>query len=192
MTNTTNTSRAEFLEWAVTDASPLFPNEIIDPLPDGTYRTSGANAAWEAWQAARAQPVEPQIDGYPLWSGLPPPAMSDDVIREIFMRHGFTIKNGQDDLKPYVYAAARAILAVQSTDAGAVSQPLIAEAVPSQSDIAKKIRALSDSMSDIAVEMDYFGGMAEWSKHSVELLGASAVVRNWALEIDAASKKDAR
>jgi uncharacterized Zn finger protein (UPF0148 family) len=31
-------------------------------------------------------------------------------IRAIFMRHGFTIKDGQTDLKDYVYAAAYALL----------------------------------------------------------------------------------
>ncbi|WP_462382212.1 hypothetical protein [Pseudomonas sp. Marseille-QA0892] len=34
----------------------------------------------------------------------------DDLIREVFMRNGFTIKEGQTDLKPYVYAAARELL----------------------------------------------------------------------------------
>lgn len=38
-------------------------------------------------------------------------ALTDDDIRRIFMANGFTIKEGQSDLKPYVYAAARAILA---------------------------------------------------------------------------------
>lgn len=31
-------------------------------------------------------------------------------IRDVFLRHGFTIKPGCDDLKPYVYAAALALL----------------------------------------------------------------------------------
>jgi hypothetical protein len=92
--------------------------------------------------------------------------------------------------------AIRAMLPAQATDAGNVTPPLIAEAtleVPSQSDIAQKIRALSDSMSDIAVEMDYFGGMAEWAKHSAELMQASQIAENWADEIDAiaTSAKDA-
>jgi hypothetical protein len=36
--------------------------------------------------------------------------VSKDDIREIFMRNGFTIKEGQDDLKPYVFAAAYDLL----------------------------------------------------------------------------------
>jgi hypothetical protein len=40
--------------------------------------------------------------------------MTDNQIREIFLANGFTIKDGQTDLKPYVYAAARALLAAAS------------------------------------------------------------------------------
>ena len=35
----------------------------------------------------------------------------DDIIRAVFLKHGFTIKEGQADLKPYVYEAARALIA---------------------------------------------------------------------------------
>ena len=35
---------------------------------------------------------------------------SDDEIRAVFLANGFTIKDGQTDLKPYVYQAARALL----------------------------------------------------------------------------------
>ena len=36
--------------------------------------------------------------------------LSKDQIREILLANGFTIKSGETDLKPYVYAAARALL----------------------------------------------------------------------------------
>ena len=36
--------------------------------------------------------------------------ISDAEIREIFLANGFSIKEGQTDLKPYIYAAARALL----------------------------------------------------------------------------------
>ena len=36
--------------------------------------------------------------------------LSRDAIREVFMRNGFTVKEGQADLKPYVYAAAEELL----------------------------------------------------------------------------------
>lgn len=44
----------------------------------------------------------------------PRPAVLPDkaAIREIFMRNGFTIKDGQTDLKDYVYAAANELLAL--------------------------------------------------------------------------------
>ena len=38
--------------------------------------------------------------------------ITDKQIREVFLAHGFTIKPGCDDLKPYVYAAAKALLAL--------------------------------------------------------------------------------
>lgn len=41
-------------------------------------------------------------------------SITDDQIREVFLKAGFTIKPGQDDLKPYVFEAARALLALAS------------------------------------------------------------------------------
>lgn len=43
-----------------------------------------------------------------------PSEVTDSMIREAFLTNGFTIKDGHSDLKPYVYAAARALLALQS------------------------------------------------------------------------------
>ena len=34
----------------------------------------------------------------------------DNLIRRVFLANGFTIKEGQDDLKSYVYTAARALV----------------------------------------------------------------------------------
>ena len=47
----------------------------------------------------------------------PPPMspVSKERIREIFLLHGFTVKEGQDDLKDYVYKAAEALLVEQAT-----------------------------------------------------------------------------
>jgi len=39
--------------------------------------------------------------------------VTDSMIREAFLANGFTIKDGHSDLKPYVYAAARATLALR-------------------------------------------------------------------------------
>jgi len=38
--------------------------------------------------------------------------LSKDQIREVFLAHGFTVKDGQTDLKPYVYDAAYALIAL--------------------------------------------------------------------------------
>lgn len=52
-------------------------------------------------------------DAIPLYAE-PRPAvlLNKDAIREVFMRNGFTIKEGQSDLKEYVYAAANELLAL--------------------------------------------------------------------------------
>lgn len=52
--------------------------------------------------------------GADLASVQPSPAVAvgDDLIREVFLRNGFTIKDGQQDLKPYVFAAARDLLSI--------------------------------------------------------------------------------
>lgn len=39
------------------------------------------------------------------------PILSREEVRAIFVTHGFTIKEGQSDLKQYVYDAAYALLA---------------------------------------------------------------------------------
>lgn len=46
-----------------------------------------------------------------------PADVTDSMIREAFLTNGFTIKDGHSDLKPYVYAAARAILSLRPQSA---------------------------------------------------------------------------
>jgi hypothetical protein len=70
-----------------------------------------------------------------------PQALTRNRIREIFMSHGFTVKDGQTDLKEYVYDAAAALLAE-------AQQPQ-AEVVPSclhkeQSEVVGSITRGSD------------------------------------------------
>jgi hypothetical protein len=50
--------------------------------------------------------------------------MTDDDIREVFLANGFAIKEGQTDLKPYVYAAARALIERAAPDYIAYVQAL--------------------------------------------------------------------
>ena len=55
--------------------------------------------------ALSQQPAQP--------AQAPQAEVTDSMIREAFLANGFTIKDGHSDLKPYVYAAARAILALR-------------------------------------------------------------------------------
>jgi hypothetical protein len=38
--------------------------------------------------------------------------ITKDQIREVFLKNGFTIKEGQTDLKPYVYNAAEELVSL--------------------------------------------------------------------------------
>lgn len=49
--------------------------------------------------------------------------------------------------------------------------------------IAEELLALSYKMQDIAVAMDYYGGFAEWARHSEELMGAASIAKQWGREI---------
>lgn len=55
--------------------------------------------------------------------------MTNEQIKEIFLANGFTIKEGETDLKPYVYQAARALLSQE------------AERTPTYNEIVKKLGA---------------------------------------------------
>lgn len=53
-----------------------------------------------------AAPAEQQA----AYKAVPGGPLTRDQIREVFMAHGFTVKEGQTDLKQYVYDAAHALL----------------------------------------------------------------------------------
>lgn len=57
-TMSTNTQRTAFEAFVRSGKSPVPPSEIDRPLPDGSYRTSAANAGWVFWQAATKQQLE--------------------------------------------------------------------------------------------------------------------------------------
>lgn len=44
----------------------------------------------------------------------------------------------------------------------------------------EKLRALSNHMENVAVEMDFFGGFAPWAQRGGELMGAAMMVAEWA------------
>ncbi len=58
-------------------------------------------------QAAEIRKEEPE-----LWATPSMRKISTDQIRAIFLENGFTIKDGQNDLRPYVYEAAQALMDV--------------------------------------------------------------------------------
>jgi len=85
------------------------------------------------------------------WAGLAPhrivtlytrpapgvPTLSKDQIREVFLSHGFTIKEGQTDLKPYVYDAAYALIALVQPVTERKGEPVTIEAVATAGDCAE-------------------------------------------------------
>ena len=66
---------------------------------DVPAKVSVSRDEWRALFAAIQQATQAEV--------------TDSMIREAFLANGFTIKEGHNDLKPYVYAAARAILALR-------------------------------------------------------------------------------
>lgn len=52
------------------------------------------------------------------------------TIREIFIRNGFSIKEGQDDLKPYVYAAAQELLGLARQNPAQVPEAFVCDSKP--------------------------------------------------------------
>lgn len=59
----------------------------------------------------------------PLFLGpLAARRITNEDIRRVFLENGFTIKEGQNDLKPYVFAAARALLALAASPRATAEQ----------------------------------------------------------------------
>lgn len=63
--------------------------------------------------------------------------MNDAKIREIFLKNGFVIKEGQTDLKPYVYAAARELLSEAARHSTMPLTEVSAYTLPDQSVIQR-------------------------------------------------------
>lgn len=69
---------------------------------------------------ARAMPLYTAPQPAPTPQADSQPALDRTRIREIFMAHGFTVKEGQTDLKQYVYDAADALLRAARAPADSV------------------------------------------------------------------------
>ena len=78
----------------------------------------------ESMLAASPTPLAPQQAAYKAVPGVP---LTRDQIREVFMAHGFTVKEGHTDLKQYVYDAAYALLAMGSAPKAAPGEPSYSE-----------------------------------------------------------------
>ena len=81
---------------------------------------------WSSWRTYRADQAMRQA---------PVSEVERETIRAVFLRNGFTVKDGQTDLKPYVYAAAEELLSIaraawQRTQSAPVSK---AERLPLES-----------------------------------------------------------
>jgi len=50
--------------------------------------------------------------------------------------------------------------------------------------ISSRLRAVADEMANIAVDLDYYGGLAHWRRHGKELAGAAHTARSWAHELE--------
>jgi len=143
MTDHTSAEREAFIAW-VKESSPR---------------------DWEIWQAACAWQRATQ--SAPRGEALGPVAKDfalRDSIREIFLANGFTIKEGQADLKEYVYQAAYALLqcaglfaappastsaASPATRAETVAHPSIARAIAQEERACRVEDALIDLVNQI-------------------------------------------
>jgi len=88
---------------------PLRPNRAMERVMQeeewqwaDLLAAAGTVSEEDCEAAARSTPT-------PAAQGL-----TDAQIRAVFLANGFTIKEGCDDLKPYVYQAARALLALST------------------------------------------------------------------------------
>ena len=88
-------------------------------VEDGTIARlalAGHQIKFEADASTQPSPT-PQADSQPA------PVLDRARIREIFMAHGFTVQEGQTDLKQYVYDAADALLRAARAPADSVTAP---------------------------------------------------------------------
>lgn len=103
---------------------PTFMGEPVLPAPEQAEQPYGttsdkyrAELYDEVWQKARdmgygnVTEALVELERIKEQAEQPRP-VNRSVIRDVFLRNGFTIKEGHSDLKPYVYAAAEELLAL--------------------------------------------------------------------------------
>lgn len=97
------------------------------------------------------------------------PAGERETIRAVFLRNGFTVKEGQTDLKPYVYAAAEELLSIART----AWQRTQSAGVP---DVSAMARVLSDRSAD-ACNIDRTDNWAMYGQEYIEDVQAMLAAR---------------
>ena len=91
-------------------------------LIGGETDTQPATTEPEAASPADMQVYNKIAAGY--WTERKGP-LSKDQIREVFLAHGFTVKDGQTDLKTYVYDAAYALIALVQQPTERKGEPVV-------------------------------------------------------------------
>lgn len=76
----------------------------------------GYQAGWRDCARAAIAASQPAAEPVARW-------LTDAEVRQVFLRNGFTIKEGQADLKQYVYEAAHALMDAMMDAAPAIQQP---------------------------------------------------------------------
>jgi hypothetical protein len=111
--------RKTFEAWAKTQGDKwLIVGGLQWSAGTDDYASARTNAAWAAWQERAALSARPaQAERQPI---------SRDTIRAVFLRNGFTVKEGQVDLKPYVYAAAEELLRLNAATLAQTEQQPVA------------------------------------------------------------------
>lgn len=77
-----------------------------------------------------------------------------DAIRSILMKHGFTVKEGHNDLKPYVFEAAEALLRELSPVVAIPAGYKLVPVEPTDEMVVRGAEALSDSFRCLGIDTD--------------------------------------
>lgn len=109
--------------------------------------------------------------------------MNDEKIKEICLEHGFAIKPGESDLKPYVYAAAHEIAAAAEDACKESIAGQLEDFVAQVEAGAKSKHAINQMRADIAAKC--LQGM--WANSHRELIKAAfeEMAHNAVLSADA-------
>lgn len=110
-----------------------------------------------------------------------PADVTDSMIREAFLTNGFTIKDGHSDLKPYVYAAARAILALRPQSTGETFDQWLKREMPAGavSDMELGWNACAASFHPAAVPMTDGEILHQLSKVSDRIGSVTRLPKGW-------------